>query len=229
MNKLPVIAALVPMRHHSERVKQKNYRDFNGKPLFAWVLETLAASDMIAQIVINTDSPVIKEKAPAISGKIRILQRPQHLCAGEIPMNDILLHDVAHVEADYYLQTHSTNPLLRQETIERAIKAFLEQKEYDSLFSVTRWQTRLWDQQGRPINHDPQVLVRTQDLPPVFEENSNLYLFTKDILQKRKSRIGEKPMLFEIELLEAWDIDEEEDFILAELIQQQRYRSVTSS
>jgi CMP-N-acetylneuraminic acid synthetase len=89
---------------------------------------------------------------------------------------------------------------------------------YDSLFSVTRWQCRLWDGLGRPINHNPAVLLRTQDLPPVYEENSCVYIFTRKNLVNRRNRIGERPFLFEIEASEAWDIDEEIDFQIAEFL-----------
>ncbi len=129
----------------------------------------------------------------------------------------MLLHDVTQVEADYYLQTHSTNPLLRTETITRAIERFLDNyPAYDSLFGVTRLQTRLWDEVARPVNHNPAILLRTQDLSPIYEENSNLYIFTRDTLEERHNRIGERPLLFEIDRLEAWDIDEELDFPNAE-------------
>ena len=70
---------------------------------------------------------------------------------------------------------------------------------YDSLFGVTRLQTRLWDQLARPINHNPAILLRTQDLPPVYEENSCIYLFTRQTLELRRNRLGERPFMFEIE------------------------------
>jgi CMP-N-acetylneuraminic acid synthetase len=134
-------------------------------------------------------------------------------------MNDVLLNDVRQVPADYYLQTHSTNPFLSTATISKAIDTFLQTRpEADSLFSVTRLQTRLWDSQGRPVNHDPSVLLRTQDLPPLFEENSCLYIFSRATLEQRGNRIGEHPLMFEIDPIEAWDIDEEIDFRMAELI-----------
>lgn len=212
------IVALVPMRHDSERVPQKNYRDFNGKPLFCWILETLLSCPSIDSIYIDTDSSLIKEKVPVLSPKIHIIDRPAHLCGGEVPMNDILLHDVSLVDADYYLQTHSTNPLLKERTIESAIKALRESKKHDSLFSVTRLQTRLWDQKGHAINHNPDRLERTQDLAPIYEENSNIYIFSKESIQKRKNRIGEKPLLFEIPKEEAIDIDEMIDFQVAEML-----------
>ena len=131
-------------------------------------------------------------------------------------MNQVLRHTAAQVEADYFLQTHSTNPLLRPATISRAIQAFFASQEHDSLFSVTRLQTRLYDHSGQPINHDPSVLLRTQDLLPVYEENSNLYIFAKKTILGEGQRIGRKPLMFEIDKIEAWDIDIEADFIIAE-------------
>ena len=134
-------------------------------------------------------------------------------------MNEVLLHDISQVEADFYLQTHSTNPLLTPGTISHAIQIMIENYPgYDSLFSVTRWQTRLWDELGRAINHNPAVLLRTQDLPPVYEENSCLYIFTRQTLQNKHNRICERPFLFEIDASEAWDIDEEIDFLMADLL-----------
>ncbi len=214
----PRIVALVPMRHHSERVPQKNLRDFNGKPLYHWILKTLSDSAMIDFIYVDTDSLVVKKQAPSISNKIKIIDRPKDLCADDVPMNEILLYDVSQVDADYYLQTHTTNPLLKKATIERAVDAFLNAKGKDSLFGVTRLQTRLWDKDHRPINHEIDKLIRTQELPPVYEENSNIYIFTKKGLEQRKNRIGKNPMLFEIPKEEAMDIDEEIDFRVAEIL-----------
>jgi CMP-N-acetylneuraminic acid synthetase len=134
-------------------------------------------------------------------------------------MNDILIYDTGQVQADFYLQTHSTNPLLKPETVARAIKSFLAgYPADDSLFSVTRLQTRLYDQHGRAINHDPAILIQTQDLPPIFEENSCLYLFSRENLIKWHHRVGERPMMFEIDADEAWDIDEELDFEICDFL-----------
>ncbi len=221
----PKIVALVPMRHYSERVPSKNYRDFNGKPLFYWIIETLCSCNMIEAIYINTDSPVIRGRAPGINSKVSIVDRPANLCSGETPMNDILLYDVSQVEADYYLQTHSTNPLLMRETIEEAIKRLLSSHTNDSLFGVTRLQRRLWDQNGCPLNHNPNLLLRTQDLPSVYEENSNIYIFTKEVIQKYKNRVGKNPIMFEIARNEAWDIDGEIDFHIAEILHKERIKT----
>ncbi len=219
------IVAFVPMRHSSERVPGKNYRDFAGRPLYHYITETLLSCPQIDLVCIDTDSPIIKEDAAQQFPSVKVLDRPEHLRDGATPMNDVLLNAVAQVSADYYLQTHSTNPLLSSSTVSEAIAAFLNQPEYDSLFGVTRLQTRLYDKQGKAINHDPEILLRTQDLPPVYEENSNLYIFTKQILEERKNRIGHRPMMFEVERDEAWDIDEEIDFRVAEFFYRDRHGS----
>lgn len=216
------VVAFVPMRHSSERVKGKNYRPLAGRPLYHHIVATLLAVPEIDRVVIDTDSDTIRDDAAAAFPTVTVVERPEHLRDGAIPMNDVLLNDVRRVPADLYLQTHSTNPLLRPGTISRAIGAFRASTEHDSLFSVTRLQTRLWSADGQPLNHDPKVLLRTQDLPPVFEENSCLYLFTRALLEGRGTRIGDRPLLFEIERDEAWDIDEESDFRIAEALVEAR-------
>ncbi|MBN2499196.1 MAG: acylneuraminate cytidylyltransferase family protein [Anaerolineales bacterium] len=213
------IVALVPMRHNSERVPGKNYRSLAGKPLFHHIIGTLLQCPQIAEIVVDTDSPPIMAGLQEHFPQVTLIERPEDLRAGDIPMNQILLHDTARVPADFYLQTHSTNPLLKPETVSKAIAALLEAyPQRDSLFSVTRWQTRLYDADGKAINHNPHELLRTQDLPPVFEENSCLYLFTRENLAKHDHRIGPHALMFEIDADEAWDIDEELDFALCDFL-----------
>ena len=217
------VVALLPMRHASVRVPGKNYRPFAGRPLYHHVLAGLLACPRIEEIVIDTDSELLKEDAAKHFPMVTVLERPERLRADTVPMNDVLLNTISQVAADFYLQTHSTNPLLRPATIDRAVTALLEAYPiHDSLFSVTRLQSRLWDALTRPINHNPAILLRTQDLPPTYEENSCLYLFTGDMLRQRHNRIGERPLLFEIERLEAMDIDEELDFKVAEFLYRER-------
>jgi CMP-N-acetylneuraminic acid synthetase len=209
----PQFAALVPMRHHSQRVPGKNYRLLAGRPLFHYVIETLLHVPQISQIVVDTDSDPVMEGLQEHFPTVVIISRPQHLRADDVPMNVILAHDTSQVDADFYLQTHSTNPLLKSETISTGIERFLRgYPGYDTLFSVTRLQTRLYDQLGRALNHNPAVLLQTQELPPVYEENSCLYIFTREILLSRRNRLGERPLMFEIDPAESWDIDDELDF-----------------
>jgi len=213
------IVALVPMRHHSVRVPGKNYRDLAGQPLYAYIIKTLLEVKGISKIIVDTDSPKIKKGLDKNFPDVVVIDRPEHLRDGNIPMNEILLHDVSMVEADLYLQTHSTNPILSSDTISAAITVVKDHyPEYDSLFSATKTQVRLWDELVRPINHNPNILLRTQDLPPVYAENSCLYIFSKQLLEEKRNRIGDRPYLFEIDQEEAWDIDNELDFKIVDLL-----------
>ncbi len=216
------LVALVPMRHESMRVPGKNYRPFAGTPLYYHILNTLLAVNAVSEIVVDTDSDVILEGLQKDFPAVKALRRPDHLRADTVPMNEILIHDTGEAAADFYLQTHSTNPLLSAATISEAIRVFLASlPEYDSMFGVTRLQTRLWDQLGRPVNHNPNVLLRTQDLPPIYEENSCIYIFKRETLIARRNRLGERPLMFQIPAIEAWDIDEELDFTVAETLYRQ--------
>jgi CMP-N-acetylneuraminic acid synthetase len=199
------------------RVSGKNYRPLNGVPLFHYILRTLERCRSIAKVVIDTDSPTIRDDIRRNFPSILLLDRPEHLRADHVPMTEVLYHDTTQVPAECYLQTHSTNPFLRPETIEAALACWREANgAHDSLFSVTKLQARLWDSAVRPINHNPWVLLRTQDLPPVYVENSNFYIFSAALMQSSRRRIGDRPKLFEIDPLESIDIDDEASFLLAE-------------
>lgn len=223
----PKIVALVPMRHHSQRVPGKNYRTLAGKPLFHHILDTLLRVPELAEIMVDTDSPEVMAGVRENFTSVRVIERPENLRADEIAMNEILTYDTSQAQADFYLQTHSTNPLLKAETISNAIQTLIDHyPAYDSLFAVTRLQTRLWDQLGRAINHNPAVLLQTQDLPPVYEENSCLYIFQRPSLLARRNRLGERPYMFEIPAAEAWDIDEELDFEITDFLMRRKGHQV---
>jgi CMP-N-acetylneuraminic acid synthetase len=220
------IVALVPMRHHSQRVPGKNYRMLAGKPLYQHIIDTLLAVPEIQQIVVDTDSEPVMAGLREHYPQVKVVNRPEHLRADDVPMNYVLINDTDQVNADFYLQTHSTNPLLKPETVSRAINVFLaDYPNRDSLFSVTRWQTRLYDKDGHAINHDPKELLQTQDLPPVYEENSCLYIFTRENLIAKQHRISDHPMLFAIDAAEAWDIDEELDFAITDFLLQHQLKN----
>mgnify|MGYP006302773285 CR=1 FL=1 len=163
-------------------------------------------------------SRVIAE-GPRLSPKVRVLERPEALRGDFVSTNKLFAYDLEHSDADIYLQTHATNPLMRAETFAAALAAFLEHEdECDSLFGVTRYLSRFYDGDGTPVNHDPEELIRTQDLPPLYEENSCVYVFTKESFANRERRIGEKPFMFVTPELESIDIDDEFHFKFAEIL-----------
>ena len=217
------ITALVPMRHHSQRVPKKNSRILAGKPLFHHILSTLADVPELDAIYVDTDSSVIAEGIENSFPAVNIINRPEDLRADDVSMNLIIAHDMSVIGADIYLQTHSTNPLLQAGTISKAIQVYLENSsKFDSLFSVTRLQTRLYDQAGMAINHNPEELIQTQDLPPLYEENSCIYLFTEAGLKQDGHRIGRSPYIYEISPDEAWDIDTPLDFEIVDFLMKKK-------
>ena len=218
------VIALLPMKGNSERVPNKNMRDFGGAPLYHAIMKSLLASKYISNVVINTDSEVISKDARENFGdRVIIIDRPEKIQGDYVSMNDIIAYDLSKLEGRHFIQTHSTNPLLKTETIDVAIEKYFEDLEnYDSAFGVTKVQTRFYDKDANPINHNPQELLRTQDLEPLYEENSNFYIFSKQaFINAGKKRIGLKPKIYEVNKLEAIDIDEIEDFKLAELLHTQ--------
>ena len=217
------LIALVPMRHNSQRVPGKNYRSLAGKPLYQHIIETLLAVPEVDEIVVDTDSDPVMNGLRENFPQVKIINRPEHLRADDMPMNEILIHDTDQFPADFYLQTHSTNPLLKAETISDAIQAFNNNyPKLDSLFSVTRWQIRFYDKDGNAVNHNPRELIQTQDLPPMYEENSCIYIFTRENLIANRHRISDRPLMYEIPRLEAVDIDTESDFQIANILMKMR-------
>jgi CMP-N-acetylneuraminic acid synthetase len=216
------IVALVPLKGHSERIPGKNFRPLAGKPLFRWILDTLLSLSEIAEVVINTDARErLAELGCVTEGRVRIRDRRQDLCGDFVSMNRVLADDVANVPADVYVMTHTTNPILGAETIRRAISEFSAARAAgtaDSAFTVNRFQSRFYAADGRALNHDPGNLIRTQDLEPWFEENSNLYVFTSESFAATNARIGRKPLMVTTPRIESIDVDDQEGWDIAEAI-----------
>jgi CMP-N-acetylneuraminic acid synthetase len=209
------------MRHESARVTGKNYRPLGGVPLYHHIVRTLLEVPHVEQIVIDTDSPFILEDADRnFAGRVTLIERAEHLLGEFAPISEILLHDAQAVGATgICLHTHSTNPLLRATTISSGIEAFAASRpEHDSLLTVTPRHVRFYWPDGRPVNHDPDNLIRTQDLPPVYEENSCFYVYDRETLERRHNRIGERPLFFPITGDETAEIDDEDGWRLVEAL-----------
>lgn len=212
------ITALVPMKGNSERVPNKNIRMLKGKPVCHWILESISKSEYIDEVIINTDSPKIKEIVSCFDF-VKVIDRPDYLLGDKVSIQPLIAHDIEYAKNEIILQTHSTNPLLKTKTIDSAIETYLENNdEHDALFSVTPVQQRFYFKNGKAVNHDPQHLIQTQLLEPLFHENSCIYIFSKDVNRKVKNRLGNNPFFFEMEHLEAADIDEWHDFLWVEFL-----------
>jgi CMP-N-acetylneuraminic acid synthetase len=215
------IIALLPMKANSQRVPGKNFRDFSGKPLFAWILDTLLSIEAIDEVVIDTDARAeLEARGLKGSERVRLQQRPDNLCGDTVSMNHILAHDIKTNSADIYIMTHTTNPFLSAATISDGIQKYQAALKlgHDSLFSVDPMRMRFYRSDMSPVNHDPDNLIQTQDLEVWFAENSNLYIFSSESFERTQARIGKKPILMPTPKFESVDIDTPEDWDFAEAI-----------
>lgn len=219
------------MKANSQRVKGKNFRALHGKPLFRWILDSLLAVDEIDEVIINTDARhILAENGLTEGPRVTIRDRKPELVGDEVSMNLILADDVANTEADTYLMTHTTNPMLSAATIGGALAAYragLAAGTADSLFTVNKIQTRFYRTDVSPVNHDPKNLIQTQDLEPWFEENSCLYIFSADSFARTNARIGTNAMMFETPGLESVDIDTPDDWDLASAVAAIKFNSTS--
>ncbi|WP_342305947.1 acylneuraminate cytidylyltransferase family protein [Methanolobus sp. ZRKC5] len=214
------ITALLPMKGHSERVPSKNTRTFGKDPLFFHILRSLESADQVSQILVDTDSHKIMSLIEENFPDVLILERPDYLLGDKVPMTSIIDHDLKHVKTSHFLQTHATNPLLKSGTIDNAIKSYFEglKNGFDSVMGVTKYQTRFYDHNKNPVNHDPNIMLPSQDMIPLYEDNSNFYIISIENFMNDKKRVGKNPLFVDIPKIESIDIDEPEDFVIAEAV-----------
>lgn len=190
--------------------------------MFRWILDTLISIGEIDQVIINTDARgILAENGLVDSDRVLIRDRKPELCGDTVSMNLILADDISAISSECYLMTHTTNPFLSAETIKKSMSLFRNKTvkgEADSVFSVNQIQTRFYREDVSAINHDPDNLVQTQELEPWFEENSNLYVFSRASFAASNARIGAKPVMLVTPKMESIDIDEPEDWNFAEIV-----------
>lgn len=217
------IAAIVFIKKESERIPGKNFRLFNGRPLYTIILQRLSDNKYISEILVNSDSDEILKYAKNLSKGIPI-PRPDYLLGNHVSANEIIKYDISFSNSDIFFQTHCTNPLLTDATISKSIEKYFNTiPEKDSLYSVTKIQNRVCHVNGIPINYEKDKLIKTQDLDPIFYENSNFFIFSRQsFINANNNRVGNTPFLYEISQVEAIDIDIEEEFLLAELIEKNK-------
>ena len=189
-----MISAILPIKEESQRVDYKNFKHINGKPLFAWIIESLLSSKYVNEIIINCDTKFVEEQVSELFDSVKFYYRPEHLRGNEISMNKIIESTLDSCKNDSIIQTHTTNPLLKLSTINKAIEKHIK-NEVD-LFSVTNYKKE-FIQCKQSNNHDSNNLIQTQDLEPLFVENSGFYIFTKYVLKSILNRTTPNSQFFE--------------------------------
>lgn len=208
------IIAIVPMKLNNRRLPQKNTKSFtNGKPLCHYILSTLLTVDEIDEVYVYCSNPDIQEFIPE---GVKYLQRSTTLDLDTTSMTEVLTCFAKEVRADVYVMTHTTAPFITKDSIKKGLDAVLSGK-YDSSFATKKLQDFLW-KDGKPFNYDLSNIPRTQDLPPLYEETSGFYIYKHDVMTELHRRIGERPYIVEVGEIESTDIDEPEDFMIADAI-----------
>ena len=212
------VTAIIPLKAHSERLPGKNLGVLCGKPLFQWVINSLLEVPKISKIIVNVNDEESEEAVRVDCGDhVEVIMRPACLRGGEVTANDLIEWTLTQTGGDHFLYTHATNPMVYPWTFNRAIKEYLNAVEGRSLMGVTKHQIRLYDKSFRPINHDPHTITKSQDLEPVYVDNSCIYLFSRKTFAKY-GRVSPDPIMFEMSKVESVDIDDHDDWKIAEAL-----------
>lgn len=212
--------AIVPMKLNNSRLPQKNTKQFtNGHPLCWYILSTLLKVEKIDEVYVYCSNEKIKDFIPE---GVKYLKRSEALDTDQTKMNEVLKAFAKDVPADVYVMTHTTAPFISKESIEKGLDAVLFGM-HDSSFAAKKLQDFLW-KDGRPFNYELDNIPRTQDLPPLYEETSGFYIYISSVINELGRRIGESPYIVEVSEIEAIDIDEKEDFEIADAIYNHIYR-----
>ena len=207
------IVAIMPIKLNNERCPGKNTRLLGDKPLLQYELDSLYATGLCDSINVYCSS---EDVIPFLPSHTRFIRRSPELDLPTANFNQIFTSFIGEVDADIYVYAHATAPFISEDTIRDCIEA-VKSGAYDSAFCAQKIQTFLW-QNGEPLNFDAANLPRTQDLVPIYQETSGVYVFTKDVFLQYGRRIGSKPYIKCLNLKEAVDIDNPEDFDLAEAL-----------
>ena len=208
------VIAVVPMKLNNRRLPQKNTKCFsNGKPLCHYIFSTLLSIDEIDEIYVYCSDSHIKDYIP---NGVKYLKRDESLDLDSTSMTEVLSSFSLEVPSDIYVMTHTTAPFISKESIIKGLHS-VKSGEYDSSFSAKKLQDFLW-KDGKPLNYNLESIPRTQDLPVIYEETSGFYIYKNEVMSKLHRRIGEKPYIVEVGEIEAVDIDENDDFVIADAI-----------
>lgn len=210
----------IPIKHESQRVPGKNFREFQGEPLYKHVLLKLSGF----QVYVDTDSEQILEQLEVDNSlsHVRGYKRSEQLLGHTTSVCKLIQNFITQfsIRDETLCQVHVTSPFLCTNTLINA-REYMK-GGYDSVVSCNVLQTRLWRKEKYgmcPVNHNPLNLEQTQDLPVFYEENSLFYIFNSDNMLKTGNRIGRRPCFYSVSFPENLDIDTEQDWSLIKKVE----------
>lgn len=208
------VVAFVPAKGTSERIWNKNVSLLDGKPLILHTLEKLCAIDAIDLVVLDTESEDVWRLAAELP--VQRLRRDPALATNATDGHELFLNEVKHTDADICLQVLCTAPFVAPATIRKAIDILTERPEVDSVL-LTRCEKQYRWENGRPAYGEGRV-PNSVDLPATVIEAMSFYAMRRDAALDTGKRYGRNPVLLEAGPMETIDINQPEDFALAELV-----------
>ena len=225
-----MIKVYIPIKAQSQRVIKKNVRDFNGVPLYKHTLLKFKKYQNEFEVWVDTDSPEILTSIrtdPDLS-HVKYYERPHRLRGHDVSVNKLIKNfiDVWCDKDDTKIcQIHVTNPFLKIRTLQSAVNGFETIRGLKTVCSANVINSRMWQYRGwgtdnakrvlTPINHNPMRMEQSQDLTPIYEENSLFYLFDVKTFLKHDNRVSADHHFMVSDHIEAVDIDTEEDWKFA--------------
>lgn len=204
------IVAFVPIKLNNQRLPGKNLLPLGGKPMCGRIFEALLEVDGLDEVVAYCSDDAL---VPYLPVGVRFLRRRRALDGDLVKGAEIYSSFLSEVEADAYVLAHATSPFVKPESIQRGVDALLS-GEHDSAFAAQRVQTFAWFR-GEPLNYSLDDVPRTQDIEPVWVETSAFYAFRREVFERGGRRIGDSPLIVEVDGMEAVDVDEPADYELA--------------
>ena len=208
------VVAFLPAKGQSRRIKSKNIRLLDGKPLFLHTLEKLMKCDFIDEVYLDSDSETIFDLASEVDCKF--LRRDPSLADNNTDGHMLIYNEAKKVEADIYIQILCTSPFIKIDTIRKGLEKLKNKEKFDSIVLVKKEKQYLWDENGPLYNNDH--IPNSNDLEDTIIETMGLYIVKKEVALDQKKRIGENPYLLEAEIIESIDVNYPEDFKLANYI-----------
>ena len=205
------------IKENSQRVKFKNFLKVRGLPLWRNLINELEGQD----VYIDTDSEDVYHECQKISHvtcykrseeHIKLEQDPEFKVSPALLMIDRFLDMHVKDEHEIIVTPHVTSPFITLQTIQNASEKLKE--GYDSVQACTSHKEFAY-YKDKPINFDPSVVQKTQDLEPVKLGNGAFFIFTKKTFKENNNRTGKKPFLYPISMPEAIEIDTYEDLKIA--------------
>jgi len=220
------ILGIVPARGGSKGIPKKNIKLLNGKPLIFYTIKEALKSKYLSKVVVSTEDKEIAKIAKKY--KAEVIQRPKELARDETPTRDVVLHVLDILEArsykpDVVVLLQPTSPLRKVNHIDSAIDLFLH-KSCDFLVSVCEnkkppyWYFRIEKEYLKPILRCKHPENRRQELPKTYMPNGAIFICTPEKLRKCLNHYNSRVIPYIMPSEESIDIDDELDFVLAELL-----------